>query len=265
MPTQESIYIDYDNAFDVRPHRDTHDQTETGSLRRYGIELEYNWLPEEALDDVYADTEFGAKEDCSVDAGEFVSPPMRGDSGLEQVRRLCEIANAQGWVAGRGAGFHIHLDMTDETAEGMKSIALAYHYTSELWNAMIPRRRRAGNYTYSRPSTLTRRSITSHTLKSEWTDTSYEADRYEWFSTSPYSKYKTFELRLAESSCDPVEITDWIKAHTRFCDAVAKMTVGKITRLFGNGKPTLLMRELRIILKDSDLSDRLAQRILNHK
>lgn len=228
-----------------------------GSERRFGVELEYNDLPDEALD-LQDKTVFGAKEDCSVDGGEFDSPILYGDQGLDAVTEFCGHADRLNFRAGRGAGYHLHLDMTNETHDGLKRIALGYHYTKNLWLGSVPSWRR--NFTYSRPHNWGRRDV----LAWDDTDTARQffgrLDRYLWLNMYSYCCHRTFEVRCHESLNDGFAVNAWVIAHTRFSDAMSELGVGKITRTFGNKKPDDLMREVRAVIQCPEVSEHLKKR-----
>lgn len=228
-----------------------------GSERRFGVELEYNEVPESVYD-LEGSTVFGAKEDCSVEGGEFDSPILYGDQGLDEVHKFCGLADEYGFGVGRGAGYHLHLDMTNENADGLKRIALGYHYTKDLWLGCVPRERR--HFTYSKPHEWGRRSVLANGSVSDFYDFACREDRYQWVNVYAYTSHKTFEIRCHESSIDGDTVALWAIAHTRFCDAMSEMGVGKITRVFGNKKPTETFREMRAILQNPLVSEHLKKR-----
>ena len=90
---------------------------EIGSRRRFGVELETSKCPDH--EDIRDDTCFGCKEDGSIDGKEFISPPLSSDRGLEAIRHFCEVA--QKFEVDKKCGFHLHLDMTGESVESVKS------------------------------------------------------------------------------------------------------------------------------------------------
>ena len=231
--------------------------TRIGSERRFGVELEYQDLPESVFD-LEGKTVFGAKEDCSVSGGEFDSPILYGDQGLEAVEEFCKYATDECFTPGRGAGYHLHLDMTNESHDGLKRIALGYHYTKDLWLGAVPSNRR--EFTYSRPHNWGRRDVLAWQTRQEARDFFGRLDRYLWLHMYSYCRHRTYEIRCHESVIDGFTVNAWAIAHTRFCDAMAEMTVGKITRTFGNKKPAELMREIRAVLQCPDVSEHLKKR-----
>lgn len=231
--------------------------TAIGSERRFGVELEYNWLPEDVFD-LESETIFGAKEDCTVNGGEFDSPILYGDQGLDEVTSFCNHADSGKFEAGNGAGYHLHLDMTDETVDSLKKMALAYHYTHKLWIGVVPSNRR--EFTYSNPHRYGRRDVLGWDTLSDFREMLGRLNRYTWVNWAAYRSHKTVEIRCHESTTDAKTVTNWIIAHTRFCDAMKDSTLGRITRHLGNKKPSDLLRELRAIIQCPDVSGHLSDR-----
>ena len=231
----------------------------TVSKRKFGIELEYNRTPSQRQwDNMRTDTVFGAKNDPSVEGGEFYSPPMYGDQGVEQVEKFCDIANTNDFECGIGAGYHLHLDMTNESVESLKKIALAYHYTESMWTSMVASERNSesfcGRHHWRRGNILSIDSLAG------FTSFSRSLDRYTWANWRAYTSHKTLEIRCHEASKSKVHIVSWAIAHARFCDEVKDCSVGRITRVFAQRSKNAKFRELRALLRDPELSGFLASR-----
>jgi len=236
----------------------THDRI--GSPRCFGVELEYQEVSPD-YEDMERHTSFGAKNDCSLDSGgEFDSPILYGDQGLEECEKFCNLTNSA-FDTGIGAGYHLHLDMRAETCEGIKRIALAYHYTKDFWLSLVPHSRR--NFTYCRPHEYKRCDTLSIADEESRNNFVYQCDKYEWCNWSAYFNHKTVEIRCHHATRDAREITNWAIAHTRFCDAMADISVGRITRLFASKDAKHTMREMRAILRAPEVSEHLAN--LNRK
>lgn len=239
------------------PTRPTYNRTV--SKRKFGIELEYNETPyQDDWNRMRTDTMFGAKNDPSVDGGEFYSPPMYGDQGIEQIEKFCEIANTHNFECGHGAGYHLHLDMTNETVEALKKIALAYHYTKSMWMAMVSSSRSSesfcGSHAWSRGNIMNIDSL------SGFTNFSRSLNRYTWSNWRAYTSHKTLEIRCHEATKSSVHVASWAIAHARFCDEVKECSVGRITRVFAQRSKNAKFRELRALLRDPELSGFLASR-----
>ena len=238
-----------------RPSQPTYDRI--GSTRKFGVELEFDGIASD-YEDLETNTLFGAKEDCSVDGGEFDSPILYGDQGLAECENLLDLMEGSDWFPGSQSGYHLHCDVGDESAARYKSIALAYHYTYGFWKGTVTRGRRNNTYCKShvyRVSDIRNIGDTTNSIRS-FTD-SY--DRYAWCNVASYGTHGTIELRIHEGTKSHKDVVNWAIAHTRFIDAAADMSTGQITRTFGGTKTASeLFREIRVMIAEPVVSEHLA-------
>lgn len=239
------------------------DYKRIGSKRKFGVELEFNDLPESVYD-AEGKTVFGAKEDYSVYGGEFYSPILYGDDGLVECEKLCDLADEQDWAVGNGAGYHLHCDMREESAARFKSTVLAYHYTYKFWKNTVSRNRRRNSYCPQHRFTHTDVNNIEET-RGACENFAGNYDRYAWMNVASYNDHGTFELRLHEGTKAKPDVVNWIIAHTRFIDAASNMSVGQVTRVFGGNKTIAdMFREIRVMLAAPETSDHLAKRYRRH-
>lgn len=259
------MYIDGDDGWDSgvfeKPNT-AYDRI--GSTRRFGIELEFDDLPNDALD-IEDRTIFGAKEDGSVNGGEFISPILYGDDGLAECEDFCDLARLNEFQVGRNCGFHLHCDMPEEGVDSFKRVVLAYHYTYDFWKGTsdIGNNRR----TYCEAHKFSANDIeTSGESQYDVKHWATSFSRYAWFNVDAYDKFGTVEIRVHEGTRKKADVVNWVIAHARFVDEVSDLTVGKITRLFGGRKRTSTkFKEIRRMLANPDVSEHLKKRYeLNH-
>lgn len=231
---------------------------ETRSLRKFGIELETHrcgsysgWLDS---------TGWGAKYDGSIQGMEFVSPPLSGDDGLASVRRVTGYMDNADWQVNRSCGYHLHCDLSDTTAAQRKSIALAYCYTADVWELFVADHRRDNSYARKNANSQHGRY---NGIANYWDRDSINAGndypqprvRYIWLNWAAYSEHTTVEVRSHEGTIDGVAVCNWVKAHIRFIDFVAKHSAAQITRIFGGKTKEQMFSEMTKIWDDSALSD----------
>ncbi len=232
----------------------TDDHDDVGSSRKFGVELETSscsdyggWLDKDT---------WGVVEDGSIRGKEFVSAPIYGNDGLRAIEVFCNSASDSGFRVNDSCGFHLHCDLSDTTADNRKAIALAYHYTRELWHDFIDRDRY--DTCYSRMNWPKHEGGHKYWGRKECIDGHDHPntnDRYVWINWQAFAKHSTIEIRSHHATINGREVCNWIKAHTMFIDAVSNMTVGQVTRMFGNEDKKSQMRELSHIWDDADLSD----------
>jgi hypothetical protein len=194
------------------------------SARRFGIEIETAQCKH--VDRIQGKTLFGAKYDATITGKEFDSPILSGDEGLVVVHHFCDMAKRRGWKVDERCGTHIHLDMSQEGALNLRSIAIAYLYTYQSWAKLVHPNRLNNNHcmppTYD-ADCIMRRAFTSAISRIR---------RYQFINIAAYLRHKTFEIRGLEGTLDKKLLTNWIIAHLTFADFCATLSVEQVNRLF---------------------------------
>jgi len=187
--------------------------SKVGSERRYGLELE-----SKACDNYMQlnRTGWGAKPDGSVAAKEFFSAIFRGNRGLRSIRRLCEYANENNWVACHKCGFHVHFNMRHESVDSMKAIAYAYYATRMFWRGRA-REDRVG-CDYCRAMVSENGNLDRIENQDDWDEFCSHRCRDIWANWQAYRWHKSLEIRLHEGTFDADKIVNWIRAHINFID-----------------------------------------------
>jgi hypothetical protein len=223
------------------------------SARRFGIELETHQC--DGYESIRDKSVFGAKDDGSIDGKEFISPPMSGDEGLEHVETFCRLARS--WEVDKCCGFHVHLDMTGETLDALKSIVTAYAATEDVWSLFVAGSRRENSYCARLdhdPSDLLHLCSLA-----EFGRFASGVSRYMWFNIAAYNGHRTFEIRLHGGTLDVRKITNWVKAHVRFADWASSRSREDIRRAF-RGTVQDRFAKLAEIWQDKELADFYAAR-----
>ena len=225
-----------------------------GSSRKFGVELETSDSPD-YMEWAHGH-DWGAVEDCSVRGMEFVSPALYGNDGYDSVMDFTARMVRNGCDVDEDCGFHLHIDLSDTSANQRKVIALAYHYTRKFWAACIDEDRR--DVYYSRYSSGSRHAHGDYWNRKAIVEGNDKPDcheRYVWLNWHAFDRHKTVEVRSHHATCDGREVCNWIKAHTNFVDYVKDMTIGEVTRIFGSESMDAIVRELRFAWNDADLSN----------
>jgi len=194
------------------------------SQRKFGLELETSECTGHR--DLKDNTIWECKHDCSIDGMEFISPILYGDEGLIEIENFCKIANNKGFRVNFQCGYHAHFDISNESEDSLKSIAYAYRRTYELWCSFVPSTR-GENRMCGSPDYICQDIVTE-----EFDYFVGKRDRFEFVNWRAYLVHGSFEIRLYQGTLDAREICNWIIMHSRFIDAVSKMTFTEIDTLF---------------------------------
>ncbi len=202
---------------------------EVGSNRRYGVELETSRCND--YRELFGQTIWECKSDCSIAGKEFVSPVLYGDEGLNEITSFCAIARQRRWMVDHYCGYHAHFDVSRESWDSLRSIAYAYRKTYEMWCRLVSERRASNAYCGSPDYSL--QDIARISNATDWEYFVGARDRFEFVNWRSYMVHGSFEVRSHDASLKPTVICNWIKIHARFIDSVSAMTIDEIDEKFG--------------------------------
>jgi hypothetical protein len=200
------------------------------------------------------DTCFGCKEDGSITGKEFISPPLSSDKGLAAIRQFCRLANNAAWQVDKCCGFHLHIDVTGQTVESVKRVALAYLLTEQVWHSFVPDSRRDNQYCKSIAWDWERLT----TVDNGFYDLAELSDRYHWLNLCSLIRHHTIEIRLHSSTLDAEKVCNWAKAHTRFVDWALSVTAERVHRVLSGSRQEVFLAVAKII--GADLAEFYAER-----
>jgi hypothetical protein len=197
-----------------------------GSRRRFGVELEISSCTKHA--GLRGQTVFGVKYDGSLSSGkEFVSPVLQGDEGLEAVDNLCAYGKTNDWTVDSSCGYHVHIDCGDLNDIALKSVALAYALTADVWGRFVTPKRRDNRYCERLPYSAEQiRGVNFATILD------MTQDRYHWLNWQAYNRHHTVEVRLHSGTTNAEKVNNWVIIHARFVDAMAGMPSEEVWNTF---------------------------------
>jgi hypothetical protein len=82
---------------------------------------------------------------------EVVSPPLSGEAGLDQVRKVCRVLTAKGCKVKLDCGLHVHIGAQNHQDIGWfkNMLEMTSHFENEIDSFMAPSRRRGGQHANS--------------------------------------------------------------------------------------------------------------------
>jgi hypothetical protein len=197
------------------------DYSKVGSPRCYGVEIETDTC--NGHSSALRGSVWGAKNDCSVNGKEFYSSILNGNTGLEAVAKIASVARRNDWTVDDSCGLHVHFDMRDESTDGMKSIALAYLLSADVFSQFVAEERRDNHY--CGPNNTDLGELYAVTDFYSW---SGRQGRYYWINFAAYYNHRTFEVRSHQGTCNEKEICNWIRIHAVFMDWASKAGWAKV-------------------------------------
>lgn len=191
--------------------------------RLFGIEIEFNGCSQQdALIAVQA-----AGIDCRIEpfnhttrtwwklitdvtAGwEIVSPPLSGEDGYEQVRKVMEALSTAGAQVDRRCGMHVHHDAADLSGEDIASMVEFYAGHQDAINRLVaPSRRTMQRYLGPLSSNEVR--LIANQMRAN--RTAANVTRYRNINaTDAFTRHGTIEIRQHQGSLNPEKAIAWIK------------------------------------------------------
>jgi len=199
-----------------------------GSTRKYGIELETSSCRDWAA--LHNETYFGCKPDYSIEGREFISPVFYGDGSFNEIATFCKEANSRGWQTNRYCGYHLHLDVSSECWESLRSIAYAYLLTYKLWCKFVSNDRVMNNFCGEPDYSWV--AITKINGNIDWEYFAGKRDRFDFINWRSYFTHGSVEIRNHDATLDAETICNWISVHARFIDAASHMNISEIAEKF---------------------------------
>tara|TARA_R110002020_G_scaffold106942_13_gene248674 strand:- start:454 stop:1407 length:954 start_codon:yes stop_codon:yes gene_type:complete len=149
---------------------------------------------------------------------EVVSPPLRGQAGLDEVARVCEVLTAIGCSVDRSTGLHVHHDFNDGSKAQLKSILFLYAKAQILTQELLPTR---VNTHWCRPISASAITYMDSRMNRIARQVGQEADlrfyaininsgRYYAVNPQAYSNHGTIEFRQHSGSLNASKIQAWI-------------------------------------------------------
>lgn len=189
--------------------------------RGYGIELETQ------RGDVRRLGTFGKHHDGSIDGWEFVSPILRGRSGLRTIRQFIE--RGEGIRVDRQCGYHVHIGMEALDNRKLFKVFMAYLATQDQWFLRVTRSRHSNSYCMRHDNSMFADALSGCRRGVNFMDFCYDQDRYNWLNIAAYEEHGTFENRLHHGTWNWRKVNRWIVLNLHFVRLATRMRVAPNT------------------------------------
>lgn len=202
--------------------------------RTFGVEIEFIGTKEKALEaiktagischieaydiDHRVPTEWKITHDRSIgyENGELVSPILRGQDGLDQVRKVLRALRGIGHTVNRSCGVHVHVGVRDLTGADIVNVFQRYQKHELEIDGFMPVSRRANNnsnYIRSLRDIDFRDCDSVYDVRDEM-----DEDRYFKLNVMSYFRQKTLEFRQHGGSLSGEKVCNWIKFCVNFIE-----------------------------------------------
>lgn len=152
---------------------------------------------------------------------EFVSPILKGEAGLQELKKVLEILNANGATVGSDCGTHVHVGVgRNPDVSFLKRLFKSYLIFEPAIDSLMPRSRRG---TSRWANSLTTVQLDRIEAAREWRDLLstriFYHDRFYKLNFFAISRHGTVEYRQHSGTIEFEKISNWIQFCLRFTQA----------------------------------------------
>jgi len=142
---------------------------------------------------------------------ELVSPVLKGEEGLETVRKVGETLKRIGQKVHSNCGLHVHFGASDLTVPQVKKITERYvKFEAEIDSVVAPSRRGDSNrYAHSMGPIAHR--ILNCNARSVMDLAISQGDRFHKLNLTAFQRHGTIENRHHQGTIEPEKIVNWIR------------------------------------------------------
>lgn len=155
-----------------------------------------------------------------TDTFEIVSPILHGETGLQELQKVCEVLSQLGAKVNKSCGMHLHFGATDFSLQTWKNLVYNYATMEETIDGWMPESRRAANNQYCR--TLRQegwqRAINNATTLQKLSLELTTRSRYYKLNIESYWRHQTVEFRQHSGTIEFEKIKNWIDFCSRLID-----------------------------------------------
>lgn len=149
---------------------------------------------------------------------EVVSPILRGNEGLNEVRSVMKVLRDAGATVNVSCGMHIHIGVDNAlTPQQQANVISAHQYWQPAFDSLLTLRRTSETRWAAR-----RNRRDAQQIADAWTtrDRIGMGARYHSLNIAAFARYGTFEMRSHHGSLNGTNATAWIALHLAFIECV---------------------------------------------
>jgi len=149
-----------------------------------------------------------------INGFELVSPILKGDDGLEAIRRVTEaLGHTDAYINSR-CGFHVHVGVPSGFKKDImffKRLAFLYvQFENEVWDQMMPLSRRGNNNSYCLSLQFSPNAFAAATTLRGLSSTLTGSNRYVKLNFESFFLHGTVEFRHHSGTLEFTKIKNWI-------------------------------------------------------
>jgi hypothetical protein len=161
-----------------------------------------------------------------INAWEFISPVLKGDAGLAELKIVLETLTALGATVGSDCGTHVHVGVgRNPDVNLLKRLLKAYQIFEGAIDTVQPRSRRANNHRLLATLANLTGIDAAQDSYSLFRMLTNGRDRYYKFNVLALRRHPTVEFRHHSGTLEYPKLTNWILFCLRFVAASMDATI----------------------------------------
>jgi len=167
---------------------------------------------------------------------EIVSPPLRGEEGFAQLRKVCQVLTRIGCRVNKTCGLHVHVGAANQHLGFFKNLVRLYASAQDTIDTFLSPSRRGWTNRYCRPvqineSALEAAGTVTEVARAAGQATQRDQSRYRKLNLQSFWQHGTVEFRHHQGTVEAHKAENW----TRFCLRMAVAATepeAKVARTF---------------------------------
>lgn len=152
---------------------------------------------------------------------EIVSPILRGEEGIADLRKACQALSAAGARVNRTCGLHVHVGTNDLSANDAAMILSRYARFESVIDSWMPESRRESRNSFCRSI---QPIVQGRINNRSWANiadvaSQFGRDRYFKVNMDAYARHRTIEFRQHSGTVNAGKIENWVRFLLAFIEA----------------------------------------------
>ncbi len=163
---------------------------------------------------------------------EIVSPPLKGNKGLRQLKKVLDVVNDLGGKVNNTCGLHVHHEVTDLNVDAIRNMTKYYILFEDEIGSFVSARRRGNNsYCSNIKGHLFQTLSEAWSRIDDWRDESDVVcawyDRQTTLNLQPVYSRGTVEFRQHDATLDYADMSYWIAFTQSIIEASKRLRVSR--------------------------------------
>jgi hypothetical protein len=139
---------------------------------------------------------------------ELVSPILRGDDGLEQIRKVSAVLIEKGCRVNRSCGLHVHVGARDRQLPWFKNLLRLYAQFEPVIDSFLAASRRGAASNWCQP--VRYQPSMDQATNLDQLRRAYGLSRYRKLNLESFGRHGTVEFRHHQGTIEATKIINWV-------------------------------------------------------